>query len=143
MSPEDPERPQIFVSYAREDSAFALRLVQDLRDRGARVWITQSPIRPSLDEELARQGALIDAGTYIVVLSPSAVASEMVLSELSFAVENGKGIFPVLYQACTIPKELDPWRPIGFEISYESEYEKRLGILWLGMKLTYGFRRRE
>ena len=35
-----------FVSYAREDSEFALRLAADIKANGANVWIDKLDIRP-------------------------------------------------------------------------------------------------
>ncbi|NIV92429.1 TIR domain-containing protein [candidate division KSB1 bacterium] len=35
------ENPRIFISYARADSEFALKLGKDLRSAGADIWIDQ------------------------------------------------------------------------------------------------------
>lgn len=58
----------VFLSYAREDGAFALRLAGDLRSAGLEVWIDQLSIAPgSWDESV--QKALAGAGVVLVVLS--------------------------------------------------------------------------
>ena len=36
----------IFISYARTDEAFAVKLARDLRDKGVNVWIDQFDIYP-------------------------------------------------------------------------------------------------
>jgi hypothetical protein len=35
------ERPKVLVSYARNDSQFALNLARDLRKAGANLWVDQ------------------------------------------------------------------------------------------------------
>ncbi|NIV92430.1 hypothetical protein GWN42_06400 [candidate division KSB1 bacterium] len=39
----------------------------------------------------------------MVILSPTSVASENVMDEVGFALEEKKRIFPVLYRRCKIP----------------------------------------
>ena len=52
-----------FVSYAREDAAFALRLAADLKAHGAHVWIDQLDIRPGRQWDSEVEKALTAAST--------------------------------------------------------------------------------
>jgi isopentenyl diphosphate isomerase/L-lactate dehydrogenase-like FMN-dependent dehydrogenase len=55
-APSAGERNRTFISYAREDSEFALKLVRDLRQAGANVWLdrTDIPVGQNWKEDLLR-----------------------------------------------------------------------------------------
>src|SRR5271155_5412583 len=83
-----------FLSYARADSEFALKLANALRDAHANIWIDQLDIPPGNRWDVAIEKALKDADNLIVILTKSAVSSNNVMDEVSYALEVGKTIFP-------------------------------------------------
>jgi len=113
-----PEAQSAFVSYSRDDSEFALRLTQDLRAAGAKVWLDQLDIQPGNPWDNAIEAALNDAPQMLLVLSPSSAKSENVRNEISYALEQGKIIIPVLYQDCTVPLRLQRTQRIDFRADY-------------------------
>ena len=92
-----------FVSYAREDRDIALRLTDDLRAAGVDVWIDHRNIRGGDPWDEAVETALRQSPTMLVILSPDAVQSRSVMDEVSYALEEGKRVVPVLHRACKIP----------------------------------------
>lgn len=96
----------VFVSYAREDQSFALALAARLKERGEDVWIDQRDISggdnwvATIDEELLARDS------FMIILSPDAVASSQVQRELQSALKSTKRIIPILYKPCQVPKEL-------------------------------------
>jgi hypothetical protein len=68
-----PEAPTAFFSYSRQDSAFALRLAQDLKDAGANVWIDQLDIEPGQEWDSAIEAAVTQSPRMLLILSPSSV----------------------------------------------------------------------
>src|ERR1044071_5518453 len=78
-----------FLSYARADAPFALRLADDLRASGVDLWIDQRDIAPSQRWDRAVEAALRDCAAVVAVLSPRAVASENVLDEIGCAPAAG------------------------------------------------------
>jgi hypothetical protein len=110
--------PSAFISYSREDSEFALRLAQDLKAAGAQVWLDQIDIKPGRSWDNAVEDALLDAPQMLVVLSPSAARSENVRNEISFALEQGKIVVPVLYRDCVVPLRLQRTQRIDFRADY-------------------------
>ena len=79
-----------FFSYAREDEKFVLKLAQELRATGVKLWLDQMDILPGQrwDEEVEK--ALKTCLGIIVVLSPESVASYNVMDEVSFVLGKGK-----------------------------------------------------
>ena len=102
----EPDAKRTFVCYAREDESFALDLASDLKDEGVNVWVDQWDIPSGADWDYEIDRALYDCFYFLIVLSPSAVESEEVRSELRIALDERKRIAPVLYQPCRVPRRL-------------------------------------
>lgn len=104
----------IFVSYARVDQEFALRLAKALRGFGFDVWIDQLDIQAGKRWDREIEVALERCPAFLIVLSPASVASDNVLDEVNFALEHGKDIVPVLYQPCNVPFRLRRFQRVDF-----------------------------
>src|SRR5215213_8754711 len=113
-----------FVSYARADAEFALRLAEDLRASGVDVWIDQVDIAPSQRWDRALEAALRVAAGVLVVLSPRSVASENVMDEVGFALDQGKDVIPVLYEPCDVPIRISRVQRIDFTGEYASAIDR-------------------
>ena len=100
------EPPAVFLSYSRSDRQFALRLAEDLKNAGMRLWLDQRDIIPGDQWDRAVENALTDCLCVVVILSPSSVNSRNVLDEVSFALEKSKQIVPILYRDCEVPFRL-------------------------------------
>src|SRR5262245_11632924 len=94
---------QYFFSYARKDAAFVLRLAKELREVGINLWLDQLDILGGQRWDRAVEAALQTCQDMIVVLSPEALASNNVMDEVSYALEEGKTVIPILLHSCTIP----------------------------------------
>jgi hypothetical protein len=120
LTPPSPESIQpAFVSYAREDAEFVLRLTKDLRAGGAGVWIDQLDIAPGQRWDRAVEDALAKCLQLVVVLSPAAVESTNVMDEVSLALEDGKIVVPVLHRDCKIPFRLRRLQYVNLSLNYE------------------------
>ncbi len=109
-----------FVSYSRRDSAFALRLVKDLRDLGAKVWFDQLDIPKGRPWDDAIEAALKSSTGFLIILSPDSAESHNVKDEIALALNTGKRIFPVLHRPCDIPLRLQRLQYIDFAQGYET-----------------------
>jgi TIR domain/PEGA domain len=117
-----PSSERVFVSYAREDEAFVLRLASALKARGIPIWLDQWDISPGADWDRTIDRALRESGKVIVILSPNAVASRQVRAEVQVAVDaEEKAIFPVLYRDCEVPRTLALYQRCDFRNSCNFE----------------------
>jgi len=112
------EASAAFVSYCRQDSEFALRLAEDLKSAGARVWIDQLDIQPGEDWDLAIESAVDRTAQMLLILSPASVQSKNVRNEIAVALDANKTIIPVLHQDCAIPLQLRRVQYIDFRTDY-------------------------
>jgi len=104
----DPEaNGRAFICYAREDGDFALSLAAELRNCGVPVWIDRWNIEPGANWDAAIDHAIRACTSFVIVLSPDAVASAEVRGELRRALNETKFIVPLLHRVCEIPRQLE------------------------------------
>jgi hypothetical protein len=108
-----------FISYARIDGDFALRLARDLRAASVDAWIDQLDIRAGDTWDRAVEDALRECTGLLVVLSPDSVASRSVMDEVSFALDENKRVIPVLHRECSIPFRLRRVQYTDFTSDYD------------------------
>ena len=113
------DQGRTFISYAREDSEFGLRLAKDLRAAGLDLWLDQLDIHPGERWDQSVEKALRSSASLLVVLSPTAVGSNNVMDEIAFALEEDKRVIPVLHRACEIPFRLRRVQRIDFTAEYQ------------------------
>ena len=124
--------PTAFFSYSRHDSAFALRLAEDLKAAGASVWMDQLDISPGQEWDSAIEHAVTRSPRMLLILSPASVESRNVRNEIAFALDEQKTIIPVLYQDCAIPLQLRRIQHIDFRIDYARGFQVLIKVLRMG-----------
>jgi len=100
----------VFISYSRQsDTEFVDRLSAALGARGQEVWVDRSGIFPSSPWRPEIEQAILEAHSFVFVISPSSVASDYCRAELDRATNLGKRIVPILASVTpleSIPSEL-------------------------------------
>jgi WD40 repeat protein len=111
-SPPDKETlqaPDVFISYSRKDKEFARRLDEELTRRGREAWVDWEGIRPTEEFMQAIYGAIEGADTFVFVLTPDSVASEVCGREIAHAAAHNKRMVPIVARdvnAKTVPETL-------------------------------------
>lgn len=95
-----------FISYAHEDTHFALKLAYHLKRHNLAVRIDQWDVPPEADWDKAIERMIRSCDHFLVILSPAAINSWVVREQWSGAAEAGKTIIPILYQSCKLPASL-------------------------------------
>ena len=113
-----------FLSYSRADERFALRLAKDLRGRGVRMWVDQLDIRPSEHWDRAIERAVAACSGLVVVVSPRSVASDNVADEISYAIDNGKSVLPVMIEKCSLPLRITRMHVVDATSNYEKAVQQ-------------------
>lgn len=109
----------VFFSYSRSDSEFVLNLAKELREDGITVWLDQLDIKPGMRWDKSIEKALDKATTVILVLSNASVASDNVMDEVSFAIEEDKTVVPIMLEKCDVPFRLRRFQFIDFSENHE------------------------
>src|SRR5205823_7749445 len=87
---------QIFISYSRKDGEFVHRLDEELRRRGREAWVDWEGIRALENWEETIYAAIEGADTFIFVLTPDSVASEICGREIKHAAALNKRMVPLV-----------------------------------------------
>jgi hypothetical protein len=124
---------KIFFSYSRVDSPFALTLAKDLREAGADIWIDQLDIPAGSHWDAAVEKALNSSAYVLVILTNSSTQSTNVMDEVSFALESGKKIIPVLLEDCLAPFRLRRLQRIDFTLDYTTGFSQLIISLNLSL----------
>jgi hypothetical protein len=107
----DPVRVFVSHHHSSEEDAFTARLVEDLQQAGARVWVDVAEIRDG-DFMERINGALVSSEWVVLVLTPAALRSQPVRTEINAAhnlVWQGRlrGVIPFMAKP-TDPGEIPP-----------------------------------
>jgi HEAT repeat protein len=108
----------IYVSYARQDHAFAEALFQRLKEARLTGWADSLQLRDVSDWTEASEDALRRAYTVIVVMSPDAQHSEAVTYEWSAALGMGIAVIPVVIEPMTLHGRLETLSWLDFTRGY-------------------------
>ncbi len=123
------EELKYFFSYVRMDSEFVLKLAKELRAVGANVWLDQLDILGGQHWDSTVEKALKSCKGMIAVLSPESVASKNVMDEVSYALDEGKLVVPVIIRSCNIPYRLRRVQYIDFTADYDTGFSQLLRAL--------------
>jgi WD40 repeat protein len=86
----------VFISYSRNDIAFARLLHQALKNNELETWIDWQDIPPSADWLAEVYEAIEQAETFIFIISETSVISEICELEISHAVRHNKRLIPIV-----------------------------------------------
>jgi hypothetical protein len=107
------ERPEIFISYAREDRVMAKAFNDVLSSEGLNVWWDDELyIGQKFDYVIERNITLCNA--LFCLWSPHSVSSAWVQREARLAIHQRK-FFPIVLQECIIPGEFSAYHTIYHE----------------------------
>ena len=106
------KEPYIFVSYAHRDSAAVFRLVEQLNERGYRIWYDEG-IEPGSEWPEYIANHLLGAEMVLSVLTPSAVNSVNCRREINFALSKNKPVLTIYMEDIELP--------VGLELQLSSQ----------------------
>jgi tetratricopeptide (TPR) repeat protein len=104
-----PRPQQVFISYSRKDTGFVRRLDEELKRRGREAWVDWQGTPPGDKWEKTIYGAIEATHTFIFVLTPDSIASEVCGKEIAHASANNKRLMPIVHRdvaADKVPKSL-------------------------------------
>jgi len=104
-------RPDVFLSYSREDQSTARRFAEALQREGFNVWWDQTLSTGEAYDSVTEQ-ALDSARSVVVLWSKTSVSSRWVRAEATTADRNGV-LMPVMIEECR--------RPVMFELMQTAE----------------------
>lgn len=117
---------QVFISYARADSAFAWQLFEDLSKYDLALWMDVRSIPKGANWDSEVQRGLDSSDLMLVLLSPNSVNSQNVADEWSYFIEKNKPVLPLLIVPTEVPFRLSRRQRIDFTTDYEVGFRELL-----------------
>ncbi len=87
----------VFISYSRKDSEFVHKVYDAFKAIEKEVWVDFEDIPLSADWWKEIEAGIDAAETFIFVLTPNSVRSDICLDEIKYAVNANKRIVPILH----------------------------------------------
>jgi TIR domain len=125
-----PRPQEVFISYSRKDKEFVRRLDEELKRRDREAWVDWEGIPPGDKWEKTIYGAIEATHTFIFVLTPDSIASEVCGREIEHAAANNKRLVPIVHRDVAddeVPKSLGELNWIFFRDS--DDFEEASDIL--------------
>jgi CHASE2 domain-containing sensor protein len=91
----------IFISYSRKDKLFVQTLHAALQEQKRNTWIDWLDILPTEKWWNAIEVGIEGADTFIFVISPDSVKSEVCKQEIEHAIKHHKRLIPIVYREVT------------------------------------------
>lgn len=88
----------VFISYSRKDEVFVRSLHEALEARDMDAWVDYQDIPRTAVWWDSICKAIDATDTFVFVISPDSVASEVCTDEINYALENNKRIVPIVYR---------------------------------------------
>src|SRR5437762_5790476 len=129
-----PRSQEVFISYSRKDKEFVRRLDEELKRRHREAWVDWEGIPPGDTWEKTIYGAIEATHTFIFVLTPDSIGSEVCGKEIAHAAANNKRLVPIVHRdvvADSVPKSLGELNWIFYRDSddFEEATEKLISAL--------------
>jgi WD40 repeat protein len=102
----------VFISYSRQDQDFVRKLYDALNDAGRDAWVDWEGIPPTAEWLNEVYAAIDKADTFVFILSPDSMASEVCGKEVAHAAQNKKRIIPIVCRQVS-PAEVKAIEPLA------------------------------
>jgi hypothetical protein len=109
-----------FISYSRSDTDFAVKLVNDLRAKGLKVWRDGDNIPAGASWDLEIQKALSKCTHLLLVATPRSVESPNVADEIGYALNKQKTVIPLMLETCDLPMRVHRAQWVDFRGDYDA-----------------------
>ena len=86
----------VFISYSRKDKEFVTTLYAAFERSKKNIWVDWNDIPLTSDWWLEIEKGIEAADTFLFVISPDSVASNVCAREIHHAVKNNKRLFPIV-----------------------------------------------
>ena len=125
--------PSVFLSHTSIDKPFVEKLARDLNCIGIDAWVDKYEIKVGESIFWRVEEGLRESEYFAIVLSPEALASEWVRSEIAVAWDKkmltGKNaILPLLYRDCKIPVLLKTIKYADFRYDYQLGFSELASV---------------
>jgi WD40 repeat protein len=96
----------IFISYSRKDEEFAKHFYSKIQASGREAWMDLHKIPASADWLQQIERGIEGANSFVFILSPNSLASEICQAEVNHAIRYNKRLVPIVHQEGQLEPDL-------------------------------------
>lgn len=123
-------KPNIFISYSRQCIGFVDDLFHQLEKRGfSNIWLDYLSLAPGRPWNGQIEKGLEQSDLLLLVVSPESISSRSVEIEWRHFLEKKQRIILLIFQAVTLPKELDQLEWVDFRGGFFFAFRKLLKLI--------------
>jgi hypothetical protein len=117
----------IYMGYARADELFTVDLAEALDAQGIETWLDMADATGDWHDSIGR--ALQRCGLMLLIVSPEALESTELRTEMRWFRDHGKLIVPVIHRACNLRELAIMHPPIDFRTDFQIGMQTLLRLL--------------
>ncbi len=121
--------PPIFLSYSRRETPFVNQLSGKLENAGVPLWLDYKSLVPAQPWAVQIEHGILNAEVCLLVVSAEALASKYVELEWKRALELGKRVVLVIFQAVPLPPELRGCEWVDLRVDFTGGVKRLLQLL--------------
>ncbi|GAB4518065.1 MAG: hypothetical protein OHK0046_25340 [Anaerolineae bacterium] len=121
----------IFISYSRRNTEFARRLFDEIKRSGREAWADWEDIPYSVDFLNEIKAGIDAAETFVVIISPPYMMSQVCNIELDYAIQNHKRIIPVIHIDVDTKTAAPEWAKLEWNNLCQSNWAHIQKLNWL------------
>jgi TIR domain len=121
--------PKLFISYSRAQTPFVDRLAEQLEDAGYSLWLDYQSLIPARPWFPQIEAGIDGADVVLLVVSRESVTSKNVEPEWKRALDRGKRIFLLIFEAVPLPVGLQTCEWVDFRDNYKRAFQQLVNRL--------------
>jgi hypothetical protein len=115
---------KLFISYSRAQTPFVDRLADQLEDHGYSLWLDYQSLVPAKPWFQQITSWIDEADVVLLVVSKESINSRNVEPEWKRAVERGKRILLLIFEAVPLPPQLQTREWVDFRADYKGAFRQ-------------------
>jgi hypothetical protein len=125
----------VFISYSRREAPFVDVFLDGLEDKGVEVWVDYCSLVPAMPWWDQILDGIEQAEVFLLVVSRESLASRTVEQEYQHALEQHKRIILIIFEAVSLPPDLQECEWIDFRGSFGRRLKQLLRQLEIPLEL--------
>jgi hypothetical protein len=121
--------PKLFISYSRAQTPFVDRLAGQLEDRGYPLWLDYQKLVPARPWFEQIEAGIDGAEVLLLIVSKESIRSKNVEPEWKRALERGKRVVLVIFEAVTLPPPLQTCEWVDVRGDYKVAFQQLLQLI--------------
>ena len=121
--------PTLFISYSRAQTPFVDRLAGQLEDHGYSLWLDYQSLVPARPWFPQIASWIDSAEITLLIVSKESINSKNVEPEWKRALEGGKRIILLIFEALPLPPELQQCAWVDFRSNYQTAFQELIQVI--------------